>query len=245
MKRIVSCLLALVFVVAGCSESSKVAEDPADNESPEITTRSKPVLHPVFHTRVTGQPARNPALKIDIHSDWEAPWNRAEFFLSVQSSRFPEDVRILLPVNIGNFAGCKTRFVQLPFEIHQDETLVFELLDDDSMSVDQQKQVVTACSSTGFVIVTLGSIVQPELTPFSALGAEAGRQFGKSIIEDIKLHKFSNYGKAEFRVGATMPHFPHDANDLSVLCGNYCYATLRIYCPPTEIPFKTNEIASK
>jgi hypothetical protein len=81
-------------------------------------------IRPVFHIPVSGQSFARPAVLVEILDDTElGGLGTAELYLSVQSSRFPSDVQVILPVNRGSFRGCKYRFVQLPFEVEEGDTL--------------------------------------------------------------------------------------------------------------------------
>lgn len=228
-KQIICVILVSMLIAVGCQKSVTGSPKP-------ITVTVKPRIHPVFNTVVTGSPRNRPAVQISILDDGEGPWGilgRAEFFLSVQSSRFPDQTRILLPINIGDFKGCCCRFVQLPFEVQEGEQLIFELLDDDTMTEEQEQLLVNACATTGFCVMQANDLYCPGLGLIAApAGAALGELLGQIIVEDVAIHGFQCYGGATYIVQPSMPEQPYEANELSIRgTDNYCYATLRLYSP--------------
>lgn len=91
MNRIAYYLALGTLVAGGCGRSSH-----------------QPIsVHPVFPTPVSGQPQARPAIQVKILNDSEWGFFTAELCLAVQSSRFPADTWVILPLNVGDFAGCR------------------------------------------------------------------------------------------------------------------------------------------
>lgn len=195
--------------------------------------------HPVFQTIVSGQSQSRPAIKVDIKDDSEHIFFTAELYLTVQSSRFPSDTRILLPLNVGDFAGCRSRFVQMPFEVAEGDMLIFNLLDDDYLTPQQEQAVISACQACGYCVVAAGKVYDPNteaiLQPVVPVAAEI---LGKAIVDEISLNHFDNYGTAEFIVPNELPTEPQSANQLSVTdSDNYVPVVLRLYGPVAPLSF--------
>ncbi|MDA1013414.1 MAG: hypothetical protein O3A00_03050, partial [Planctomycetota bacterium] len=105
--------LGAICGLTGCSENFKTASV-AESKTAEVRP---PLKHPVFATPVSYQASQYPAIQVDVLDADETPYlTTAELYLSLQSSRFPDQTRVLLPVNVGDFGGCPSRFVVLPFE---------------------------------------------------------------------------------------------------------------------------------
>lgn len=194
--------------------------------------------HPIMGTPVTGTSASRPAIQVDIidASEWAGT---AELYLAVQSSRSPSDCWTLLPINVGDFSGCMSRFVQLPFEVEPGDTVLFNLLDDDGLSSEEEGHIITACRGAGYCIWLAGTIYQPGLKAFVSpkLTANASELLGKSVLDDVENDKFDNYGVAEFIVQDSLPATPSQANKLSLIDeGKYVRVQLRLYGPASPLP---------
>ena len=203
-------------------------------------------IHPVFRTKISGDSRSRPAIHVDILDDSEAIFFTAELYLAVQSSRFPSDTWVILPLNVGEFAGCRTRFVQLPFEVSAGDNVLFNLLDEDRLTAEQEHAVVAGCQATGYCLLVAGRIYCPEaasiLKPAVSTAADL---LGAAIINDVSLHHFKNLGTAEFIVPLQLPDAPQKANRLSVSSrGNHSPATLRIFGPSSPMPFKLESTSS-
>ncbi len=204
-------------------------------------------VHPVFHTPVSGKSIARPAVLVELLDDTEhGGLGTAELYLSVQSSRFPSDVQVILPVNRGSFRGCKYRFVQLPFEVEDGDTLALDLVDDNELTPEQEQLVLEACRAGGFCIQVGGAIVQPELDwivrPTAAAAAEV---VGKGVVLTFRDSPFRNFGRATYIVQHDRPRFPHEANPVTLLDGsNYSRATVKMYFPSSSLSFDaTNQSA--
>jgi hypothetical protein len=235
--------LVILFAVIGivtivlclrCS-SDRTGNSPL-TEMIEAVLPSAP--HPVFGTNVTGKSSRRPAIQVDIHDATERVFFTAELYLTVQNSRFPGDTLVVLPLNVGGFSGCNSRFVQLPFEVMPGDKLLFNLLDDESLTSDQERQVVDACRSLGCCILRGTAIYRPEVAYVVAPGVRSASEIlGTAVITEFAIHNFKNYGTAEYIVPATLPSTPQEANKLTVLDGSrYARVDLRLYGPPEPIP---------
>jgi hypothetical protein len=203
-------------------------------------------IHPVFHTPVSGQSTARPAVLVEILDDTElGGLGTAELYLSVQSSRFPSDVQVILPVNRGSFRGCKYRFVQLPFEVEEGDTLALDLVDDNQMTPEQEQLVLEACRAGGFCDQVGGAIMQPELDwivrPTTAAVSEV---VGQGIVLKFRDSPFRNFGRATFIVQQSRPGLPHEANPVALLdSSNYSRATVKVYFPNSPLSFSpTTEI---
>jgi hypothetical protein len=197
-------------------------------------------VHPVFNTPVSGQSSARPAVLVEILDDTElGGLGTAELYLSVQSSRFPSNVHVILPINRGDFRGCKYRFVQLPFEVQEGDTLAFDLLDDNQMTPEQEELVLGASRAGGFCIQLGGAILQPELhwivRPTTAAVSEV---VGQGIVLKFRDSPFRNFGRAPFIVQPSSPKLPHDSNPVALLdSGNYSRATVKVYFPDSPLSF--------
>ena len=98
--------LMLAVALAGC----------IDEPASVMPRQTMEYLHPVFHTPVSVGAATRPAVQVDVLDDHEGWFTTAELYLAVQSSRFPGDTWVVLPLNQGDFDGAGKRFVELPFE---------------------------------------------------------------------------------------------------------------------------------
>ncbi len=78
--------------------------------------------HPIFNTPVSSMQATRPAIQVDVIDDSEVV-GTAELYLTVQSSRSDADTRIIFPINVRDFQGCTSRFIQLPFEVETGDSL--------------------------------------------------------------------------------------------------------------------------
>lgn len=234
LRRNLFVCAAILTLLVGCNGSESGTRQTVNRPAiPSIAT------HPVFHTAITGQSGVRPAIQVDIKDESEDVFFTAELYLSVQSSRFPNDTRILLPLNVGDFAGCRTRFVQLPFEVEQGDTLLFNLLDNDELSYEQEQLILRGCRAAGYCILYAGNIYCPEaaavVSPIVPVAADI---LGTAIVQDIAVHQFENFGTAEFIAPAQLPNDPHQANELSIRNeSNYVPAVLKLFGPPEPMAF--------
>lgn len=196
-------------------------------------------IHPVFHTTLSGQPQTRPAIQVEILDDTEWAVFSAELYLAVQSSRFPAETWVVLPLNVGDFAGCRERYVQLPFEVAESDQLLFNLLDENSLTKEQETLVLGACRAGGYCVLSAGAIYAPDALLILEPGAIAAADLlGNAIVDDMSLQSFSNRGTAEFIVQLPLPLNPQTANELSVRDeANNVPAVLKLYGPPTSLQF--------
>jgi len=228
MFRVIALLLLILLAASGCTSAHVAQKIPVPD-----------MIHPIFHTSVSGSSPARPAIQIDIKDATEDFLFTAELYLSVQSSRFPSNTRILMPLNVGDFAGARTRFVQLPFEVREDETLLFNLLDNDGLSHDQEQMVLKGCRATGYCLLIGGEVYCPGSAALAQPVVNIAAQIiGEAIVQDIALHYFENFGTAEYIVPRYLPGKPHQANELSIRNeANYVPAVLKIYGPAEELEF--------
>jgi hypothetical protein len=194
--------------------------------------------HPVFNTRVTGKSANRPAIQVNITDDSELPFGRAELYLSVQSSRFPNEVRLIFPLNRGDVQGCNARFIQLPFEVADDDVLLFNLLDDDHLTADEEQMVIKACHATGFCLAIGSAIYQPQLAPLlRPVFMKGADVLGDKIVLHYEQNPFENMGVCQYIVQSSRPDAPNKANKVSLVDQNqYTRADVQVYFPTAGLP---------
>ena len=198
-----------------------------------LVTPDSAAAHPVFNTPLTGEPGSRPSIRVDIHKDWE--WmGTMELYLSVQSSRFPNNVGILLPLNVGDFEGRRSRFVALPFEVQRGDNLIFNLLDDDGLG-DAEPLVLKAASTVGYCIRAGAFFYQPELgLLLDPAFMPVGDVLGQAIVKHTANEPFQHMGVGGYIVPASPPDQPHLANKMELLDANrLSRATVRVYFPTT------------
>ena len=224
MGRYLDCCMSTLLVFAGCG-----GEAASDVPS-----------HPVFDTPLSGQSHARPALQVDIKDASEDIFFTAELYIAVQSSRFPQDTWVLLPLNVGDFAGSRTRFVQLPFEVQPNDTLLFNLLDNDKLSREQERLVLKGCRSAGYCLLVAGAIYCPQAAHIARpVVPVASEVLGQAVISEVGMHYFENFGTAEYIVPPILPNTPHAANELSVRSeSNYVPAVLKLYGPSDHLIFE-------
>ncbi len=229
-------VVLLAVIVCGCGSDSPAT-------SPVVTSRPALVVHPVFHTFVSGESAHRPAIQVDILDASRGWFSTAKLYVAVQSSRFPAETWVILPVNVGDFAGCRTRFVQLPFEVNSNDTIVFNLLDDIRMTPEEEQRVMTGCRVAGYCILHAGSLYAPAMKPLLVPTVDdVAVLLGKAFIDDMNMRKFQNFGTAEYIASNRLPESPHQANRLTLLDdANYARIQLRIYGPPNSLQLE-NEL---
>ena len=234
-RRFTSAVVACcILAQTGCSRS-KQATEPA-------SVKVKPVAyHPVFRTPVTGTSLMRPAIQVEILDARENGLLRttAELYLTVQSSRFPAETWVVLPINVGEFAGCRVRFIQLPFEVEPRDNLVFNLLDEDDLSDADVTALLGACRATGYCVSIAGKVYCPQASSFISPAAHAASEIlGDVVVADASQHKFENYGVAEFIVPSSLPTEPQEANRLSLVdSSNYSRMVIKLYSPPNPLDF--------
>ena len=236
-------LIVCVLSILGCGSPNGLPPT-ADKSNNKVDAPVAVRTHPVFRTSMTGIAQKRPAVFIDVRDQSEDVFFRAELYLSVQYSKFPGNTRILMPINVGDFAGCQKRFVQLPFEVDEGETIAFELLDNDRLTSEQEQILISGCKGCGFCIVVAGEYFCPGSSritmPVSSIVSDI---LGEAIIADVKDHPFENFGTAEYIVPKTLPAQPKDANRLDIISNsNYAPASLRIYGPKTEQEFVYDDL---
>lgn len=221
--------LTFIVLLAGCAEGEN-----------SISAVKPIAVHPVFQTPVSHAPRSRPAVQVDILDASEHWLLTAELYLTVQSSRFPSETWVVLPLNIGDFQGCRSRFVQLPFEVREGDTLLLNLLDDDRLTADQEKLILKSCAATGYCLLVAGKL-HAATTGLFAQGVElAADVLGEVVLDDVKSHGFKNLGKAEFHVPPSLPAQAGEANVLTILDeSRYARVLVKLFAPELDIPFAT------
>jgi hypothetical protein len=198
--------------------------------------------HPVFNTPLTMLPDARPAIQVDIidsdsHNIFTGYY---DLYLSVQSSRFTNsDTRVLFPLNVKNFQGCNSKFIQLPFEVANDDELVFELIYESGLTADEQKWVLKASKAVGYCLAVQEELYNPDhdriVEPAYATAAAA-------LGEGINLlfqQKFKNLAKAECIVESSRPHAPQQANKITLIedagSTKLARANVRLYYPSSRL----------
>lgn len=231
MKRLLRIAISatVLLILSGCD---LVGPGTNSSESAEVGPP-----HPVFRTPVTGVSSRRPAILVEILNDTEI-LGKAELYLSVQSSRFPTETHVLFPLNVGEFAGLRSRFVQLPFEVTAADVLVFNLLDEDSVSSEDEKKIQNASRIAGYCLWVAGSIYAPDLATLARPHqvADATQMLGEWTVQQLATNQFDNYGTARFIVPPTLPNQPNMANKLTIVDSHgLARVELQIYGPPIAL----------
>lgn len=227
MNSFAKCFTMIVLLAAvGCNRTSQQVTTPL--ESVQSPTR---VTHPVFQTNITGRSHACPAIHVDIKDDSEDYFFRAELYLTVQSSRFPSDSWVVLPLNGGDFVGARSRFVRLPFEVEEGDTLLFNLLDNDKLTSAQEALIVEGCRATGYCVLVAGELYCPgSAVVADSIVSVASEILGEAILSDVQSHYFENFGVAEYVVPQSLPNSPQVANELCLRStSNYVPAVLKLY----------------
>lgn len=188
--------------------------------------------HPLFKTPLSGDSYARPAILVDVLDESEF-WGTAELYLKVQSSRFPSDVAVVFPINRGDFVGCRSRFIQLPFEVADGDLLLLNVLDEQSLSAEQEAVLLKACESVGYCLAYGAHICRPDLGRLIEPGfMGVARVVGDGIVMELQSNPFRNMGSAEYIVQTSRPNQPQDANPVTLLSSsNYGRAQVRIYFP--------------
>lgn len=221
--------LLVAVLLTGCSETETPVAAP------------KPLaVHPVFQTPVSHVLSSRLAVQVDILDAREHWLLTAELYLTVQSNRFPAETWVVLPLNVAGFQGCRSRFVQLPFEVREGDTLLLNLLDEDKLSTEQEALVIKSCAVTGYCVLAAGQVYAPTLALF-APGVEAATDvLGEAVLDDVRTHGFKNLGKAEYHVPASLPSRAGDANVLTILDeSRYARVLVKLFAPEREISFSS------
>ena len=203
-------------------------------------SRLQAQIHPVFHKPVTHRSASRPAVQVNVLDASDKWLWTAKLYLAVQSSRFPGDTCVVLPINIGDFLGCRSRFVQLPFEIREGDTLIFNLLKDNQLSAGQEKLILDACQLSGYCVIAASCIYCPQHTRLIApMTNVASEILGQAVVENFRVNSFVNLGLAEFHSPAVLPKTAGEANLLTLLNeSRYARVVLKLFGPPRELTFE-------
>lgn len=199
----------------------------------QVFAPSSAYAHPIFHTPLSGESRSRPAILVDVLDESEF-WGTAELYLKVQSSRFPSEVAVMFPINRGDFLGCRSRYIQLPFEVEDSDLLLLDVLDDQSLSTQDEQRLLKACESAGYCLIIAGSVCRPDLARLIEPGFMGAAQvIGDGLVMELRSNPFRNMGSAKYIIQSTRPSRPQDANSVTLLSSsNYGRAQVRMYFPP-------------
>ena len=228
-------LLAAIALALGW-----LAQSQYGTKSQYVTKRLAAQIHPVFQTPVSNHSASRPAIQVDVLDASDKWLWTAKLYLTVQSSRFPAGTWVVLPINVGDFQGCRTRFVQLPFEVSEGDTLLFNLLKDNQLSAAQEKIILNSCRVSGYCVIAASCIYCPQHTRLVAPVTNVATDIlGVAVIKNCSVNKFTNLGLAEFHSPAVLPATAGEANCLTLLDGSrYSRVDLKLFGPTSELALR-------
>ena len=251
MSRPLPTFAALLIVGAiGCGRSADEVPDAV--AAPDATDRAGagevPAEAPTEPLRLVSLNAREipeetavrPVVRLHVYDQAESWFGNAELYLTVQSSRFPPNSLVVLPINVGPFAAVEDRFVELPFAVAPGDTLTFNLLDDDSMGEEGEARLAEACRATGYAAVVAGAIwtVNPAVLKAAGPAGAAGDLIGRAIGMNWDQDHFDNYGSALYTVPERMPTADGLANQVNLVAGRRGYSVGGSTAPQTPAYLK-------
>ena len=211
----------VLVLVLGCG-----SEDLPPKEDSLSVSRSVPVNHPLFKTPVLSN--RSLAnVSVEILQDRGDYTTRGELFLVVQSSRFPSETIILMPLSD---RGVPDTYLELPFSITPGDEVSFVLVDDDYLTDDEARAVAAAARVAGYCVVQAAVIQQPSL--------EIAAPLSNAVIDElitptnVKLqgNEFEYLSSARYVVPDKLPVSPYVANELTLVSEtNKADAVVRVY----------------
>jgi len=164
------------------------------------------------------EPYRRARIKYDLDFAQEF-WGDAELYLAVEASSTP-GVRAVFPLNVANPPNLHGYF-DLPFELAPGDSLTFTLWDDDRLTAKEEKLLVGAAESTGFVLYAAGKVLAARNgVPLPREGDVAVKVLlqtvAKAVILQCKQHPFEDYGHATYVVPDSFPSNSMKVNPLTV-----------------------------
>jgi hypothetical protein len=198
---------------------------------------SPATAHPLFNTPLSGKSDARAAVQVDIlDSTWYGTVYNSTYqlYLSVQSTRFRgTDTRVLFPINVESFQGCNSRFVQLPFEVADDDVLIFQLVYQSGFTDEEQKWVLDASKSLGYCLVYAGEIRWPDHRSLSEAAFLSTADAAGRGLNVFFQQKFTNLAGADWIVESSRPYAPNRANKVTLIesNGNRARAHVRLYYP--------------
>jgi len=178
-----------------------------------------------YYAASGGSAGRKALIEVEVLDDDEWGWfrGRADLYLKVYSTVNPS-VSILLPVNTGDFGGKRQITYETPF-IHdgtKDETLNIELLDDDSLSADQEKLLVKAAERGCYLLYSGARIYAvehgvslPEIGAVISQGV--GGSLAKLLIDEYGKHSYKSYGHVSYNISEIEDSARRDTNPVTVV----------------------------
>jgi len=191
----------------------------------------------------TGNPTNTTStavIKIHILDDAESMFGKAELYLKVQSSLYP-DYAVLYAINVGKTSGQKSKILRTPF-LHQgktDESFIFEILDEDNLSSEEEDAIQGIVESGANLLwhggklyaMTMGVVLPPaaqsDLVKISTLTSSV-------ILESLAQHTFDSYGIVEYKSFPNPKNNLRDVNALTVIDeDDDAIAEIHVYYPNT------------
>jgi hypothetical protein len=179
-------------------------------------------------------------IKIRILNDAESIFGKAELYLKVESSLYP-DYAVLYPINVGKTSGQKSKILRTPF-LHQgktDEIFIFEILDEDDFSSEEEEAIQGIVESGANLLwhggqlyamtngVVLPPAAQSDFVKISTLTSSL-------ILESLAQHAFDSCGIAVYKSFPNPKINLRDANTLTVIDeDDDAIAEIHVYYPST------------
>jgi len=197
------------------------------------------IAHPVFNTPLTGMSEARPAIQVEVI---DATWHGKiydstyDLYLCVKSSR--SDNAVMFPLN-NEIHGCTTHYIQLPFEIANDDKLDFQLVYQSGLSPDEQQLVLEASQAAGYCLVYAGEIRWPNHRDLcEAAFLTATDVIGKSLNLNFR-QKLTALAHCEYIVDGARPHVSQNANQVTLVQDDgqkkLARAQVRVYYPLSPI----------
>lgn len=230
-------VVIIIFVFAsGDSESTGNSSSPvAGGKSLAPRKRPPPPKQAVFTIEILDPSETLPGV------------TTAELYLKVTSTVY-QDVQLMAPLNVGGSRGHERFVIHSPFIHHgqKDETLVFELLDDDELSDAQVDVLSGAVGTAGYILYRAGqsyAVTQGMVLPDE--GAEVSRVLARNGSRVALSHffvgsNFDSFGSAEYVVEEIPPASARDATRLTVVDRTLTGAKAKLHIRIHYIPAPAN-----
>lgn len=191
-----------------------------------------------------GTPQKDIAINVTILDDSEFwPGCKAELYLKVFDKSKPENF-LLCPLNVGGLdSGSKTRMFRTPFvfDSKHHTILRFELLDDDSMSEEQEKLLVDATKQLCQIIHTTAGVYavpNPMSGAMLIKSSEPVENLLKTGIRALKINldeiKFEHMGQKDYILfHPSHPDLPVN-NSFAIIDGKKARCEVEVLFIPRE-----------
>ncbi len=178
---------------------------------------------------------RTAVIDVKILDDSEHYFGTAELFLKVTSS-INSRISVLLPLNVGKYAGQKHIQHTTPF-LHDganDETITFELLDDDKLEKEEIDRLVDAIGNGTQLACIAGKIYAFQNgVKFPQGGEDVAISFakktGKIILDEYSGTSYKSCGIAEYKVNENEQDRHRDANAIIIRDGNKAKIEMTVF----------------